>query len=124
MPESYQCRQSFFDQSHSRDVITKQSCGAAIRVKPRARLCEPWVQRPKSDRAPKSLSEKEPRSGERSVAHGVSHGIRATRITQPRRGETHRPECSAAPRLMCRSRFLPTAHAVGYRTTAAPRLCS
>ena len=38
MPESYQCRQSFFDQSHSRDVITKQSCGAAIRVKPKARL--------------------------------------------------------------------------------------
>jgi hypothetical protein len=25
------------------DVITKQSYGAAIRVKPKARLCEPWV---------------------------------------------------------------------------------
>jgi len=25
------------------DVNIQQSCGAAIRVKPKARLCEPWV---------------------------------------------------------------------------------
>ena len=29
------------------DVSIQTSCGAAIRVKPRARLCEPWVSVPK-----------------------------------------------------------------------------
>ena len=29
--------------NHDIDVNMQQSCGAAIRVKPKARLCEPWV---------------------------------------------------------------------------------
>ena len=39
------------------DVIFQLSCGAAIRVKPKARLCEPWV-----NCAPKTI---EPRRGDR-----------------------------------------------------------
>jgi hypothetical protein len=42
------------------------SCEAAARVKPRARLGEPWV---------RLVRWAELRSSGRSVAHGVSHGI-------------------------------------------------
>ena len=34
------------------DVITQLSCEAAIRVKPKARLCEPWGHAALIDRAP------------------------------------------------------------------------
>jgi len=70
-------------------------------------------------------SGRKPRSGKRSVAHGVSHGIKVTWKSQPRRGGTISLlclHCSAAPRLMCQLWLRPTARAVGYRSSAAPRL--
>jgi hypothetical protein len=66
----------------------------------------------------------QPRSGERSVAHGVSRGITRSDPPQPRRGETLslRRSCFAALRLNSHYQTIPTARAVGYRSFAAPRL--
>ena len=48
--------------------------------------------------APARQCDSQPRSGDRSVAHGVSHGVkRVTQITQPGGAKYHR-DGAAAPR--------------------------
>ena len=66
----------------------------------------------------------QPRSGERSVAHGVSHGTRKLTRTSPGRGGTPVNFISsfAALRLLRGPQPIPTADAVGHRSFAAPQL--
>jgi hypothetical protein len=61
---------------------------------------------------------------DRSVAHGVSHGKARNRSEGAPEGRNIfiRHRCSAALRLIFNGRLLPTARAVGYRSSATPRL--
>ena len=73
------------------------SCGAAIRVKPRARLCEPWYQTIESDRAPKGrlrsrLADVIPLSPPRGSANLTGH---YPRLAKPHPG-LNSDRCSAA----------------------------
>ena len=72
------------------------------------------------------MNQEQPRSGRRSVAHGVSRGSGCGRRDSRRAAklETTSTGVPPLPRLVCFWRSCPMAHAMGYRSLAAPRLSS
>src|SRR5712672_2204844 len=60
------------------------SCEAAVRIKPKARLYEPWVNDLFSDRAPKGRQYRSPTLRRRSAAPNLLNGF--PRLAKPRLG--------------------------------------
>jgi hypothetical protein len=73
------------------------------------------------------MHQPQPRSGKRSVAHGVSRGYGLQGAREPQSGETRNDINGCSAPAGAGSAFLafgPMAHAMGYRSFAAPRLIS